>query len=231
MAFILNIDTATEEASVCLSRDTEILGMEKSGEQKNHAAFLHPAIRRLLTEQQLAPKSLDAVAVTAGPGSYTGLRVGLSSAKGLCYALRIPLVLVPTLEVMAVAAIQANPEVTGQKDKLFCPMIDARRMEVFTAVYDRNLTLVMPPAALILDENSFTTFFGQGPLIFSGSGAGKFQQILTLPDAVFSTIRQNATHLAVRSLGYYQEKRFPDLAYCEPYYLKEFYTPPPAGTK
>lgn len=231
MALILNIDTATEEASVCLSRDTEILGMEKSGELKNHAAFLQPAIQRLLTGQQLEPEALDAVAVTAGPGSYTGLRVGLSSAKGLCYALRKPIVLVPTLEVMAVAAIQGNPELTDQKDCRFCPMIDARRMEVFTAVYDRNLTLLLPPAALILDENSFATFFGQGPLIFSGSGAGKFQKILTRPDAVFSTIRQDATHLAIRSLGYYREKRFPDLAYCEPYYLKEFYTPPPAGTK
>ena len=137
MAFILNIDTATEYAGVCISDAGNILAKEESNEQKNHAIFVQSAIKKILSELALKPVSIAAIAVTQGPGSYTGLRVGLASAKGLCYALNKPLILINTLEVMALASIEAT-KISGTDISkfLFSPMIDARRQEVFTALYD-----------------------------------------------------------------------------------------------
>ena len=226
MPLLLNIDTATEFASVCLSRDEAVLAIEKSMDQKSHASFVQLAIKRIFDETKTSLSEIDAIAVTAGPGSYTGLRVGLSTAKGLCYALHKPLILVNTLEVMALACIdwEKNKEQNNVESFLFGPMIDARRMEVFTALYDERLNIVFEPQTLILSENSFADFLAQKTIIFSGSGRSKMRNICLHKNARFNEIAHDATHLSLLALSNYGSKKFADLAYSEPFYLKEFYT-------
>jgi len=222
---LLNIDTATEHAGICLSNDQEILALTESAEQKNHAAFVQPAIEAMMRQTGIALKDIDAVAVTAGPGSYTGLRVGLSSAKGICFALQKPLILVNTLEVMAQALISDEPELAAASTTLFCPMIDARRMEVFTALYNTQLQEQQGPHALVLEPGSFDTLLEKHRVIFSGSGHQKLQKILSHPHAIFAGVQHTAGHLATRALIAYNSNRFADLAYSEPIYTKEFFDP------
>ena len=214
MALLLNIDTATESGSIALSRDGKIAMVMVNEDQKDHAAWIHNAIDEMMTQSGHSLKELDAVAVTAGPGSYTGLRVGMATAKGLCYALHIPLITESTLKMMARAAL----ETIQQKDVLYCPMIDARRMEVFTAIYDADLNEVLKPQPMILDERSFSD---QSNIIFFGSGSQKFK---SLSNASFADVRYNASHLAALAHNKFEMKDFTDLAYAEPVYLKEFYT-------
>jgi tRNA threonylcarbamoyladenosine biosynthesis protein TsaB len=227
MAIILNIDTATEYASVCLSADGTCLALETNESQKDHASFIQPAIRKIIHETGKSLKEIDAIAVSNGPGSYTGLRVGLSTAKGLCYALDRPLILINTLEIIATAAIEPRKgEVTGTDAlPLFCPMIDARRMEVFTAVYDQALALRLAPEALILDANSFGSLLEQQTVIFSGSGSSKFENICAHHNAIFLKLQHDARHMQTIAEKLYLLKSFADAAYSEPYYLKEFFTP------
>lgn len=226
MALLLNIDTATEQASVCLSKDDSTLAIAHSEEQKNHASFIQPAIEQLIEQSGYSLSALDAIAVTAGPGSYTGLRVGLSTAKGLCYALGKPLIMINTLEVMALAAIETHLQHYGDRaEALFCPMIDARRMEVFTAVYNQQLEIQQEPAAMILNENSFYDFINNHFIVFSGSGSHKFRPLIPNPEAVlFLDVRHSASHLAKRAFRAFQQALFSDLAYSEPFYLKEFFS-------
>ncbi len=227
MPLLLCIDTATEHASVCLSRGNVVLGLIESTEQKNHASFVQPAIQQLTDKSGYQLKEVDAIAVTAGPGSYTGLRVGLASAKGICYAIDKPLILIDTLEVMAQSVLsqfvlnnQAIDPLT-----LLCPLIDARRMEVFTALYNLSLQEIQPPHALILDTQSFHPILAQQPVIFSGSGHYKLKELISHQNAVFANIQHNASHLAIRSLIAYESNRFADIAYSEPLYVKEFFHP------
>ena len=145
MSLILNIDTATEKAHVSLSNDAVILQSLYNESQKDHAGFLQPAILRLVKDAAVSLKNIDAVAVTAGPGSYTGLRVGMASAKGICYALQKPLIALNTLEVMAASALYHPGIHAANPVDLFCPMIDARRMEVYTALYNRQLETILAP--------------------------------------------------------------------------------------
>ncbi len=226
MALLLNIDTATEHASVCLSKDDNLLGLIESSEQKNHASFVQPAIEKIINESGYSLKDLDAVAVTAGPGSYTGLRVGLASAKGICYALDKPLILKNTLEVMAESIIQfylLNNQPIDQAAFLL-PMIDARRMEVFTAMYSSSLEEVKPPYALILDTIYFEELLSKSPVIFSGTGHLKLKPIISTPNASFCAVQHNASNLAVLANSSFNNKQFADLAYCEPLYVKEFFS-------
>ena len=231
MALLLNIETATEHASVCISRDASVLAMVESSEQKNHASFVQPAIEKIILQAGLQLKDVDAVAVTAGPGSYTGLRVGLASAKGICFALDKPLVLVNTLEVMAEAALTHYRSLSQPIDPstLLCPMIDARRMEVFTAVYNTNLEELVAPHALIIDANSFCGLLEPQTVIFSGTGHQKLKDIVISKNAVFLNTQHSARHLATRALIAYQSNRFADLAYSEPFYVKEFFNQAKAG--
>lgn len=231
MPLLLNIDTATDHASVCISRDETVLGLRESTEQKNHASFVQPAIQQLLLQCGHQLKDMDAIAVTAGPGSYTGLRVGLASAKGICYALGKPLILVSTLEVMAQAVI-SHYQRAGQlinSSTLLCPMIDARRMEVFTAVYDGSLTELVAAHALIIDVHSFSSLLSDRPVIFSGNGHQKLQGLSSSPNASFLKVQHNASHLAIRALTAYHSTRFADLAYSEPLYVKEFFNQTKTG--
>lgn len=232
MALLLNIDTATEHASVCISRDEVVLALVESTEQKNHASFVQPAIQQLLAKAGLKLPDMDAVAVTEGPGSYTGLRVGLSSAKGICFALDKPLILVSTLEVMAESIISHYRAINKAMDPatILCPMIDARRMEVFTAQYNSGLEEMTPPHALIIDPLSFSGLLKEQPVIFSGTGHQKLKNLVTSPNAVFLNIQHSAQHLGARALRAYLANRFADLAYSEPLYVKEFFNQAKAGT-
>jgi tRNA threonylcarbamoyladenosine biosynthesis protein TsaB len=223
MPLILSIDTATEHASICLSRDESILGLIEGTEQKNHASFVQPAIKELTTGLGLGLKDIDAVAVTAGPGSYTGLRVGMASAKGICYALQKKLILVNTLEVMAQAMINDPANQPIHPSTLLCPLIDARRMEVFTALYDISLKEIESPHAMILDASSFAALLAANPIIFAGSGHHKLKTLVEQPNARFSFTQHSAADLAARAFTAYVSNHFSDLAYTEPRYVKEFF--------
>ena len=218
MAYLLCIDTAQGTASVCLTNNEKIIGSLSNNEQKDHAGWLHNAINTLLQEQNLSINSIDAIAVSNGPGSYTGLRVGLSAAKGLCYALNIPLITISTLKMMAGAIKHPT---TG----LLCPLIDARRMEVYTAIYTKELNEVLPPTALIIDENSFSSFLSNEILIFTGSGMDKLKKIIQHPNAQFVENPFSAENLVPLAIQEFQAGHFADLAYAEPFYIKEFYSP------
>jgi len=219
MALILNIDTATEKAGICLAEDGQLLAMAVNPEQKDHASWLHPAVEKMMHETGHRMKDLRAVAVTAGPGSYTGLRVGMAAAKGFCYALDIPLITENTLKVMALAAREQTPS-----DGLLCPMIDARRMEVFTAVYRNDLEEIMPTVAMIVDEHSFETYLSDRQMSFFGGGSYKCKPIITASSAAFIEINYHPRYLGILSFLRYLQREFTGLAYSEPAYTKEFYT-------
>lgn len=219
MALILNIDTATETAQVSFARDGVVLQSLQNESQKDHASFLQVAIQQLAKSAALKLNDVDAIAITAGPGSYTGLRVGMSGAKGLCYALNKPLITINTLEVLATAAMQQN---NFSKGILYCPMIDARRMEVFTAVYNYTLTSVLHTCAMVLNDDSFAVQLQQHQILFFGSGAAKWQRICKHPNASFAVVSSLITAMANLSNACFNKQQFANLAYSEPYYLKEF---------
>lgn len=218
MALIVNIDTATETAHVSIAEDGKILHSLINDVQKDHAAFLQPALEQLIKNTGIGFSDIDAVAFTAGPGSYTGLRVGMASAKGLCYALNKPLIAISTLKVMAKAAVEQGDD----SSVLFCPMIDARRMEVFTAIYNNALTEVLPPCALVLDENSYFNYLQKNKIVFFGNGMQKWRATIQNNHALFTQVINLPVALAALSYEYFQKTEFADLAYAEPFYIKEF---------
>ena len=219
MALILNIDTATEEAGICLAADGEVVAMAVNPDQRDHAAWLHIAVEKMMRDADVRMKDLDAVAVTSGPGSYTGLRVGMAAAKGFCYALGIPLITENTLKVMAMAARdRVAPDV------LLCPMIDARRMEVFTAVYKNDLEEVMPTTAMVIDPHSFEQYLSDRQMSFFGGGSNKCKPIITASSAAFIEINYSPGYLGILSFLRYLQGEFTGVAYSEPAYTKEFYT-------
>lgn len=218
MALLLIIDTSVEAASVCLAKDNKVLVVSKNEKQKDHAAWLHVAIKEIFNKNNSEIASIDAVGVTEGPGSFTGLRIGMATAKGICYALNKPLITLNTLLVMANAAKSSDAE-------LLCPMIDARRMEVFTAIYTKDLQVVKKPAAMTLNENSFDEELANNSICFFGNGSDKFQKIKKHPKAFFSKIDFDATDMVSLAQDKFTKREFADLTYAEPLYLKEFYTP------
>jgi tRNA threonylcarbamoyladenosine biosynthesis protein TsaB len=217
MSLILNIDTALDTASVCLSEDGRVIQLLVNENQKDHAAWLHPAIAGLLKKENTQPRALDAIAVSIGPGSYTGLRVGLAAAKGLCYAWNIPLISVNTLRLMAFS-------VKEEAHDWICPMIDARRMEVFMAVFDKSLTEIRAAQALVLDENSFSSLISSNHVLFCGNGCKKLQSFGMSKNTAFSDTLSDASHLGALSWPRFQQQDFADLAYTEPLYIKEFFS-------
>ncbi len=219
MSLILNIDTATETAQLSVAKDGIVLESISNETQKDHAAFLQIGIQQLLKDVALPLKSVDAIAVAAGPGSYTGLRVGMASAKGLCYALNKPLITINTLEVLTVAA---REKINDPQQILFCPMIDARRMEVFTAIYNYELSVIIPPIAMVLQENSFLNQLEKDKIVFFGNGAPKWKAICQHSNASFIAISNLYTAMANLSFTYFLNLRFANLAYSQPFYLKEF---------
>jgi tRNA threonylcarbamoyladenosine biosynthesis protein TsaB len=218
MSLILHINTALSMGSVSLADDDRVIAERTSDQQSEHASFLQPAIRDLLQDQGLSLRDLSALAVVYGPGSYTGLRVGMACAKGICYALNLPLITVGTLEWMASAA-------TGGEAPLICPMIDARRDEVFTALYDRDGKEVRPPFAAILDGESFGPELQQGKVHFLGNGAEKFERMIQHANAIFTPVLPGCYHLSLLSRSRFRLASFSEVTYTEPMYVKDFHTP------
>ena len=223
MSLILNIDTALDTAFVSIAKDGAILFEAKNKEQKDHGSFLQNAIAALLKKAGILITDLDAVAVVNGPGSYTGLRVGMASAKGICYAINKPLITIGSLEILTSQAIAENDIVNSEIPLLFCPMIDARRMEVFTAIYDHNLKDVLSPCAMELTENSYVNYLLNNNLLFIGNGADKWKKIASHPNALYKTIIINTLYMSKISYKLFCLKSFSDNAYAEPLYIKEFY--------
>jgi tRNA threonylcarbamoyladenosine biosynthesis protein TsaB len=219
MGLILNIDTATETAQVSFAKDGKVLQSLTNELQKDHASFLQTAIEQLAKKNSIALADVDGIAVTAGPGSYTGIRVGMASAKGLCYALNKPLIAINTLQVLTVAAQQ---ELNNAPEILFCPMIDARRMEVFTAIYNNTLAEILPPCAIILEEKSFLSQLQNNKILFFGSGAAKWKTLCRHSNASFAVVSNLTDAMASLSNSFLLQQNFADLAYSHPIYLKEF---------
>jgi tRNA threonylcarbamoyladenosine biosynthesis protein TsaB len=217
VSLILNIDTAIDSASLCLAKDGQCIGLASNPSRADHAGWLQPAIKNLLQTHSFFLNELDAIAISAGPGSYTGLRVGLSTAKGLCFALNKPLIFVNTLQMMANGAIKEDAE-------LLCPMIDARRMEVFTAIYNKSLNELVAPHNCILSNESFDAFLDRR-IIFFGNGSLKFKELIFHPNAIFKELVTTAEQMISLSYSSFVKSSFEDLAYCEPFYGKEFYSP------
>lgn len=228
MALILCIETATEICSAALFLDNTCIGFRESAARNVHSAMLTTFIDEIIKSSGIQYASLDAIAVSMGPGSYTGLRIGVATAKGLCYALDKPLIAVPTLEAMA-GGMRDALRVTGDGatyalPNLFCPMIDARRMEVYCALFDRDGSEVREVQAEIIDEFSFQGFLADHTVFFGGEGAEKCKAAVgSNPNAVFiDGFQASATTLIGIAAKRYAENRFENLAYFEPYYLKDF---------
>ncbi len=214
---ILQIETATDICSVGLSQSGKILSLCETDEKNVHAAQLTRLIEKCLSEAGAAMKDLAAIAVSIGPGSYTGLRVGLSTAKGLAYALDLPLIAVNTLQSLAFACREAM----ARTDVLYCPMIDARRMEVYTALYDPDFNIIEPIQAKVLDAASYDPWFNAGKtIVFCGNGAEKCTTLFRSPLAIFSPVRCSASHLTGLSALAFLVKDFADLALVSPEYVK-----------
>jgi len=217
---ILQIETATTVCSVALARDGKVLSFKQLDERNIHAEIITLFIEELITEAAIQYSDLDAIAVSCGPGSYTGLRIGVSTAKGLCFALDKPLIAIETLEAMAYGIIAEKK----YKDILLCPMIDARRMEVYTALFDTAGNKIEPVTAKIIDENSFADQLQNNQILFFGDGADKCRAVLgENPNAEFLPgFINSATHLTQKVFEKFRDKDFVDVAYFEPYYLKDF---------
>ncbi len=222
MTFILNLETSTSVCSVSVAGDGKTVSLREQTDAKSHASQLVPFITETLEESGITTKDLSAIAVSKGPGSYTGLRIGVSTAKGLAYALKVPLIAVDTLYCMASGFLEKNPEMTD-KENLFCPMIDARRMEVYSAVYDNSLKEVREVKAEIIDDWSFMTLGKNKKIHFFGDGAMKCKEMIKIKSGVFHEgFSPSAGFMGGISNKYFNEGNFVNLAYFEPFYLKDF---------
>jgi len=219
---ILCIETATEVCSVALTHEGNTIVLMEEQKGRSHATGLTPLIEKLLASASIGFNDLSAIAVSKGPGSYTGLRIGVSVAKGIAFATKKPLIAVGSLDAMCSGFLQ-NQKEPLYGDPYFCPMIDARRMEVFNAVYDRNGHKVREVSADIIDENSFSDILSEHTITFFGDGADKCKQVIKSRNAIFvDHFILSASFLAKPVCEAWQQKRFEDLAYFEPYYLKDF---------
>lgn len=222
MAIILCIETATKACSVALIKDGEVLSIREQSVQYSHSELVTVYIEEILFETGISLSDLDAVAVSKGPGSYTGLRIGVSAAKGLCFGLDIPLIGVNTLQSMA-AGINLDANGLSIDKVLFCPMLDARRMEVYFAVYDINNTEIQQPQALIINENSFSDILKNHLVYFFGDGSTKCKDKIIHENAIFLDNHEpSARYMAAIAQLYFEQAKFENVAYFEPYYLKDF---------
>ena len=221
MSLILHIDTATSVGSVCLSKDGQALQTLVNDKQQDHAASMVLFVKEIMQQQGVTPADLDAVAVSAGPGSYTGLRVGVATAKGLCYTWEKPLIAVSTLQMMAQGILSHTKDAAA----LYCPMLDARRMEVYTAIYDGALNTLLAPHALILTTDAFSEQIAKHKIYFFGNGSDKWQQLMPANDnALFLPYILNAADMVPLATAAFERKAFEDVAYFSPFYLKPFHS-------
>jgi len=224
MAFILNIETATSLCSVALAQDGKVLELRETYEEKSHASSLTVFIDEILTAGNITIQDLDAIAVGKGPGSYTGLRIGVSTAKGLCYGAEIPLIAVNTLQILFRQAVNDIKSIINRNaDTLFCPMIDARRMEVFTCIFDSSGKEIEPITAKIVDSEVFQKILTDHTILFFGSGMEKCRSMLEHPNASFlPDIHPHSFALAQIAEESFIRQDFENIAYFEPFYLKDF---------
>lgn len=216
MSKILCIETATDICSVSLSHDGKTIALAETAKGFSHASTLTILIQNCLEEVSLTLNELNAIAISQGPGSYTGLRIGVSVAKGICYALDKPMIAIDTLEALAWACAEEE-----KQDVHYSPMVDARRMEVYTAMYNLKGKEEQSVNALIVEENAFEAIFSkEETIIFCGNGSEKCQPILTSPFAKFSPIICSAKHLSFLAKKYFDEGNFCDVAYFSPLYYK-----------
>jgi tRNA threonylcarbamoyladenosine biosynthesis protein TsaB len=221
LALILNIETATEVCSVALAQNGKLLSIRESASGYTHSENITVFIDEVIKEAGVTLNNLDAIAVSKGPGSYTGLRIGVSTAKGLCFALEKPMLAVNTLLSLANNFLTTNDK--RQTTNLLCPMLDARRMEVYCSVYDLRLNEVQPTTAIIIEKNSFEKILKSNPVYFFGSGAMKCKHVLNHPNAIFvDDVYASETSMISLSEKLFEEKKFEDIAYFEPFYLKDF---------
>ena len=216
MIYILNIETSTTNCSVSLSKGGETLLLKEDyNSNYSHAERLHLFIEEVINEANISKNDLSAVAISKGPGSYTGLRIGVSTAKGLCYALDIPLIAVSTLEALA-GQVKAD-------DGIVIPMLDARRMEVYSAVFDQSNNQIRETKAQVLDENSFKSYLNEGKVYFIGNGVQKSKEIIKHDNAVFIENKlPSSENMCKIAYDKYKKSDIEDVAYFEPYYLKDF---------
>ena len=218
MSKILNIETSTTVCSVCISEDAKCKCFRENFAGNNHSELIGVFVQEILAESGFQPKDLDAVALSIGPGSYTGLRIGTSFAKGLCYGSNLKLITIPTLKIIAQ---NAKEKYNIEDDALLCPMIDARRMEVYCCVYDSKLNEVRATEPQIIDENSFADILEDKKIYFFGNGAAKCKPFITHENAIFlSEVYPLATSMIKLADESFESKDFADVAYFEPFYLK-----------
>mgnify|MGYP000020452172 FL=1 len=216
MAFILNIETATTNCSVSLSKEGKTIVLKEDNDKSySHAERLHVYIDEVLKEANINSNKLDAISVSKGPGSYTGLRIGVSAAKGLCFALDKPLISIPTLDALA--------HQVKMDDGIIVSMLDARRMEVYSAIYDSNYNEIRETQAQILDETSFNDYLEQGKVYFIGNGVEKTKTLINHTNAIFIEDKlPSANDMSLLADTKYKKNDTEDVAYFEPYYLKDF---------
>ena len=225
MERILLIETSTALCSTALAENGVITSYRESSAPKAHASLTAVFIQEMLAERGITLDDCNAICVSKGPGSYTGLRVGVSTAKGLCFGSGKPLLAVGTLDTLVAQAdaelLTVNPDLTGNL-RFIIPMIDARRMEVYSAIFSPDGTQITETTPVIVDENSFAEYLEQGPVLFIGDGAGKCADVIKHPNAHFCQCHPKASSMLSPAIAAYKEKRFEDVAYFEPFYLKEF---------
>jgi tRNA threonylcarbamoyladenosine biosynthesis protein TsaB len=220
MGLILQLETATTACSVALALDGKVIACKELNEKNVHASHITLFIQEVIEETKKSFADIEAIAISMGPGSYTGLRIGVSTAKGLCYALDIPLIAINTLKSMAQGLVAS-----GQFDNnfIFCPMIDARRMEVYTAVYDYDLKEIIPVQAKIIEDGSFGELLKNNKIVFFGDGAFKCSDILNSSNSVIlDDFVNSAKDMSSLALEKFKKQSFEDIAYFEPFYLKDF---------
>jgi len=222
MALILSIETSTPFCSVALHNNDQLIGLKEQLLDKSHSEYLVPIIQEVVSSSGENQKNIDAIALSMGPGSYTGLRIGSSTAKGLCYALNIPLIAISTLEGLAKQVSEK-----ANINTILCPMLDARRMEVYTAFYDHKFQNKFPVQPVIINESSFEEYFKTYDLILFGSGAQKCKGVINKNATYIDEVFPTATTIGELAIEKFKEKRFEDIAYFEPFYLKEFQTTTP----
>ncbi|HML85388.1 MAG TPA: tRNA (adenosine(37)-N6)-threonylcarbamoyltransferase complex dimerization subunit type 1 TsaB [Bacteroidales bacterium] len=225
--YILSIESATQVCSVALHRGNELVQLIETSESNAHSQRLTLFIQEILRKESITPKELNAVAVSAGPGSYTGLRIGVSAAKGLCYALNIPLIGISTLKAMAFGLASKYHQ---QPSYLFMPAIDARRMELYTAIYDHSLSLILKEGPLVVDEEWFNKQDSTKVLVLGGNGALKCLPLTqTLPNIkIIDDFTASASYVGALAIKEFSQENFVDVSYFEPHYMKEFVAAPPS---
>ncbi|MDY0342748.1 MAG: tRNA (adenosine(37)-N6)-threonylcarbamoyltransferase complex dimerization subunit type 1 TsaB [Lentimicrobium sp.] len=222
MSTLLCIETATVVCSVALVRDGSVIGLRETQITNSHAAMVAVFIDELIREHLSGPSGINGVVVSSGPGSYTGLRIGVSTAKGLCYALDVPLLSIQTTLGMAWGMKSAFTE-ASELPLIFAPMIDARRMEVYTAMYNNELEAIAPVSAQIIQPNMFEDLLEKHQIILAGDGAEKCKAVLQHPNLRYiNGFTNSAAHLAELAAAKFEQQHFEDTAYFEPFYLKDF---------